>query len=63
MLGAGFVDRGDPALVLIPRIQLEVRPQALDDIHFELVLGGPMGDKVLRDLLVEVVELHPLVGR
>ena len=59
---AGLVDRGLPAFVLHPRIELNVVAQVLHDIDRELVLRCAVGDEVLGRLLVHVLELHPLVA-
>src|SRR5438105_4464376 len=60
-LSAGLVDRGLPGFALIPSVQFEVGAQALDYFHAELILGDAAGDEVSCGLLVQILELHPLV--
>src|SRR6185312_1895293 len=61
-LRAGLVDGGLPALVLQPRVELQVMSKILEDIDLELVLRGAHGDKVLGRFLVEIGKLYPLIA-
>jgi hypothetical protein len=59
---SGDIDGGFPAFELHPHVEFYILTKTLDDLNHELVLGRATGDKVLRDLLIEVFELNPPIG-
>src|SRR5437762_11178088 len=57
-----LIDRRLPCFVLHPRAQCDVLPKPLHHAARELVLRCPAGNEVERSFLVQIFELHPLIG-
>ncbi len=57
----GLPQRRLPPLILRPRVELQLRPQSLHHLDLELVLRRPATRKILRVLLVQILDLRPLV--
>ena len=62
-LSTGFINWSLPLLVLHPCIQLNVFPKPLHHARLEFVLSRAARDKIVRNLLVQVLQLYPFVSR
>src|SRR5260370_28127018 len=63
LLQPRLVDRSLPSFVLVVGVQLDILAEPLYKAGLELVLRRPAADEVLGCLLVQVLQLHPLIAR